>query len=180
MTADAGGRSAGLIDALYYGHLHGGARLRRIFSGDGLLQRWLDAEAALAHAQARVGLIPEEAARAIERCARADRFDQRELGDEMRAGPTPATPCAPTRASAATWTRKSWTGYSTPRTTSATPPRWSTACSQPAEPPVTARNPSSTSSTGITSPSSRSMSMRFTSWNSSQRSPTACRATMRW
>ena len=92
MTADAGGRSAGLLDALYYGHLHGGARLRSIFSGDGLLQRWLDAEAALAHAQARVGLIPEEAARGIERCARADRFDQRELGDEIARRVHPLVP----------------------------------------------------------------------------------------
>ncbi len=79
MTADAGGRSADLRDALYYGHLHGGSRLRRIFSGDGLLQRWLDAEAALAHAQARVGLIPEEAARTIVRERVRRHLDEEEL-----------------------------------------------------------------------------------------------------
>ena len=92
MTADAGDGSTDLLDALYYGHLHGGARLRRIFSGEVLLQRWLDAEAALAHAQARVGLIPQEAARMIERCARADRFDQRALGDEIARRMHPLVP----------------------------------------------------------------------------------------
>ena len=92
MTADAGDGSTDLLDALYYGHLHGGARLRKIFSGEVLLQRWLDAEAALAHAQARVGLIPQEAARMIERCARADRFDQRALGDEIARRMHPLVP----------------------------------------------------------------------------------------
>ncbi|MCY4376765.1 MAG: hypothetical protein OXC31_23675, partial [Spirochaetaceae bacterium] len=80
MTADAGDRSTDLLDALYYGHLHGGADLRRIFSGEGLLQRWLDAEAALAHAQARGGLIPGEAARTVGGGARPARFDPSELG----------------------------------------------------------------------------------------------------
>ena len=56
------------------------------------MQRWLDAEAALAHAQAQVGLIPEAAARTIERCARAERFDQSGLGDEIARRVHPLVP----------------------------------------------------------------------------------------
>ncbi|WP_328308005.1 lyase family protein [Streptomyces sp. NBC_00442] len=43
------------------------------------LQAMLDAEAALARAQAGLGTVPADAARAITRAARAERFDLREL-----------------------------------------------------------------------------------------------------
>ncbi|WP_327295502.1 3-carboxy-cis,cis-muconate cycloisomerase [Streptomyces sp. NBC_01197] len=53
--------------------------------GDGAwLQAMLDAEAALARAQARLGTLPAPAAAAITAAARADRFDLRQLAVQAR------------------------------------------------------------------------------------------------
>lgn len=56
------------------------------------LQAMLDVEAALARAEARVGLIPESAAAAIQECCRADRFDIERLGEEAAAAASPVVP----------------------------------------------------------------------------------------
>ncbi|MFJ8195237.1 3-carboxy-cis,cis-muconate cycloisomerase [Streptomyces sp. NPDC096094] len=48
------------------------------------LQAMLDAEAALARAQAALGTVPDHAARAITRAARAERFDPRALALQAR------------------------------------------------------------------------------------------------
>ena len=52
-----------------------GDESRRIWSDLGTLQTWLDVEAALAEAQAELGLIPSEAARKIRDRASAEAFD---------------------------------------------------------------------------------------------------------
>ena len=49
--------------------------MRSIFSDRGLLQGMLDVEAALARAEARVGVVPWPAAAAIASQCRADLFD---------------------------------------------------------------------------------------------------------
>jgi 3-carboxy-cis,cis-muconate cycloisomerase len=69
----AGG--AHLVDSLFFGDQFGTDELRAIFDDRGLLQSWLDAEAALARAQAAVGLIPAAAAVAISQAARAELLD---------------------------------------------------------------------------------------------------------
>ena len=51
----------------------------RIFSDSARLQRMLDFEAALAAAEARIGVIPEAAVAAIVRTCRADQFDLEDL-----------------------------------------------------------------------------------------------------
>jgi 3-carboxy-cis,cis-muconate cycloisomerase len=56
------------------------------------LQAMLDAEAALATALARVGVIPGEAAAAIKAGCRAELFDIDELGREARAAGNPVVP----------------------------------------------------------------------------------------
>jgi 3-carboxy-cis,cis-muconate cycloisomerase len=56
------------------------------------LQAMLDSEAALAHAEAEVGVVPVEAADAISQCCRAERFDPAELGRAARAGGNPVIP----------------------------------------------------------------------------------------
>ncbi len=56
------------------------------------LQAMLDSEAALAQAEAEVGVVPGEAADAISQCCRAERFDPVELGRAARAGGNPAIP----------------------------------------------------------------------------------------
>ncbi|MEW2623282.1 lyase family protein [Streptomyces sp. NPDC048106] len=57
-----------------------------------VLQALLDAEAALARAQADLGLAPRSAAEAIERAARAEEFEVRELALRARAGGNPVIP----------------------------------------------------------------------------------------
>jgi 3-carboxy-cis,cis-muconate cycloisomerase len=52
----------------------------------------LDAEAALAAAEARAGLIPRKAAATIASCCEATRFDPEELGREGRAAGNPVPP----------------------------------------------------------------------------------------
>ena len=66
--------------------------LSQVFSDEGVLQSMLDFEAALARAEARVGLIPSDAAAAITDAAVAEGFDIAELvRQSLRAG-TPAIP----------------------------------------------------------------------------------------
>ncbi len=67
------------------------------------LQAMLDAEAALARAQARIGTLPGPAAEAITRAASAERFDVREiaLGSRETANPVVGLVAALTRAVAA-------------------------------------------------------------------------------
>jgi 3-carboxy-cis,cis-muconate cycloisomerase len=66
--------------------------LAGIFSDASVLQAMLDVEAALAEACARVGLIPEAAARAIRAAARAERFDPADIARQAAAAATPAIP----------------------------------------------------------------------------------------
>ncbi len=66
--------------------------LSLIFSDGSVLQAMLDFEAALARAEARVGVIPADAARSIDEAARAEGFDTADLARQsLRAG-TPAIP----------------------------------------------------------------------------------------
>ena len=67
---------------------------REAVSGRAWLQAMLEAEAALATAEARVGLIPHEAAAAIVSCCEAARFDPEELGRRGRAAGNPVPPLA--------------------------------------------------------------------------------------
>jgi 3-carboxy-cis,cis-muconate cycloisomerase len=61
-------------------------------SGRAWVQALLDAEAALAAAEARAGLIPAEAAEAIAAACRADGFDAEALAREGRASGNPVVP----------------------------------------------------------------------------------------
>jgi 3-carboxy-cis,cis-muconate cycloisomerase len=65
---------------------------REAVSGGSWLQAMLDAEAALAAAEARAGLIPHKAAVTIASCCEATRFDPEELGREGRAAGNPVPP----------------------------------------------------------------------------------------
>lgn len=58
------------MDAPLFKGLTSTPEMREIFRADGFVQAWLDVEAALAEAQAEIGMIPEDAARAIR--AKAD------------------------------------------------------------------------------------------------------------
>src|SRR5260370_42332608 len=66
--------------------------LAQVFSDGSVLQAMIDFEAARARAEARVGLIPADAAAAITAAAVAESFDCSELARQsLRAG-TPAIP----------------------------------------------------------------------------------------
>jgi len=64
-----------LADSEMYAHLWATAELRAIYDEKARLQAWLDILAALARAQARVGIIPAESAAAITEAAQVDRLD---------------------------------------------------------------------------------------------------------
>lgn len=77
--------SAHIVDSVVFGHLWSTDELRAVFDDDGRFQSWLDILAALAEAQAEVGLVPGEAAAAIRRCARVELVDLARVAAEARA-----------------------------------------------------------------------------------------------
>ena len=68
--------------------------LAALFSDESVLQAMLEFEAALARAEARSGVIPEEAADAITAAARPANFDVPALADAAFRAGTPAIPLA--------------------------------------------------------------------------------------
>jgi 3-carboxy-cis,cis-muconate cycloisomerase len=70
---------AHLIDSAIFRDIYGTPEMREIFDDRALVQAWLDAEAALARAEAEVGLIPPEAAEEIAANCRADLIDLDQL-----------------------------------------------------------------------------------------------------
>jgi adenylosuccinate lyase len=67
-----------------YGHLWATDETRALFDDRGRTQVWLDVIAALAAAQAELGLIPEAAARDIAAHARVEELDLVAVGEETR------------------------------------------------------------------------------------------------
>jgi 3-carboxy-cis,cis-muconate cycloisomerase len=64
-----------LLDSRIYRDMFGTPEMRDIFSDSSLVQAWLDVEAALARAEAEVGIIPALAAEEITHQAKADSID---------------------------------------------------------------------------------------------------------
>jgi adenylosuccinate lyase len=75
---------ASLTDSAIYGHLWATDEARALFDDRGRTQLWLDVVAALAAAQAELGLIPDAAARDIAAHACADELDLDAVGEETR------------------------------------------------------------------------------------------------
>jgi 3-carboxy-cis,cis-muconate cycloisomerase len=71
-------------DSELYGGLYGTPAMRARFGERPFVQAMLDVEAALARAQARLGIIPEAAAAAITAAARVENLDLAELGRATR------------------------------------------------------------------------------------------------
>jgi 3-carboxy-cis,cis-muconate cycloisomerase len=68
-----------VIASTLWGNMFGTAAMRALFSDDAMVQRYLDVEAALARAQAKVGIVPPKAARAITAVAEVGRVDWERL-----------------------------------------------------------------------------------------------------
>jgi 3-carboxy-cis,cis-muconate cycloisomerase len=66
--------------------------MRRVFDDLALVQSWLDAEAALAEAEARLGVIPAPAAERIRASARAELLDLAAIRDGMAGAGHPLVP----------------------------------------------------------------------------------------
>ena len=66
---------ASAYDSFYFRDRYGSPAMRAIWDDRAMVQRWLDVEAALAAAQAELGLVPASAAREIARRARVDLID---------------------------------------------------------------------------------------------------------
>src|SRR6478752_3863390 len=73
-----------LTDSEQYSHLWGTAELATVFGERARLQSWLDVLAALATAQARMGIIPQEAAAQIAEHARAESLDLDLVAEQTR------------------------------------------------------------------------------------------------
>ena len=54
-----------MIDSAFFGDLYSTPEMREVWSDRAMVQRWLDVEAALARAEARLGIIPPAAAEEI-------------------------------------------------------------------------------------------------------------------
>lgn len=63
------------IDSLFFRDLYGTPEMRAVWDDLSLLQKWLDYEAALARAEAEIGIVPAAAAEEITRKARAELMD---------------------------------------------------------------------------------------------------------
>lgn len=73
-----------MTESVIYRHLWTAPELDRLFAEQERLQRWLDILAALARAQAGLGIIPADSARLITRYARASRLDLERVAAETR------------------------------------------------------------------------------------------------
>jgi len=83
---------AGMIDSPLFGDLYSTAEMREVWSDEATIQRWLDVEAALARAQARLGIIPTEHAEEISRKARVALIDLVELRRQLEQTRHPIVP----------------------------------------------------------------------------------------
>ena len=71
-------------DSPILGTLYGSDAMRAVFDERAYFQRMLDVEAALARVQARLGIIPADAAEAITRAARVENLVTEELAASAR------------------------------------------------------------------------------------------------
>jgi hypothetical protein len=71
-----------VFDSALFRDMFGTAEMREVFSDEALVGRYLEAEAALARAQARAGVVSQEAAQAIDAAARSLKVDYDKLRQE--------------------------------------------------------------------------------------------------
>lgn len=64
-----------VIGSKVFGEMFGSNKMRTIFSDEYMVQRYLDVEAALARAQAKMGIVPADAAEAISRNVDVNKVD---------------------------------------------------------------------------------------------------------
>src|SRR6202161_2335204 len=75
---------SGVFDSILLKHIWGTDALRAVFNDENRVQKWFDFEAALALAQAELGIIPSAAAAEIARKARVENVDLEAIAAEIR------------------------------------------------------------------------------------------------
>lgn len=71
-----------VFDSVLFRDMFGTAEMRGVFADEALVGRYIEAEVALAHAQARMGVVPKDAAQAIEAAAKSITIDFDKLRHE--------------------------------------------------------------------------------------------------
>jgi 3-carboxy-cis,cis-muconate cycloisomerase len=99
---------ASAYDSFYFRDRYGSPAMRAIWDDRAMVQRWLDVEAALAAAEAELGLVPKTAAREIVRRAKVDVIDLAAMKREFDTTWNPVMPLvnalrAVVKPSAARW-----------------------------------------------------------------------------
>ncbi len=84
--------SAYVIDSVLFRDQFSTPVMRKIFSDEMTVQKWLDFEAALAKVQAKLGIIPQDAADEIVRKAKVEFFDLDQMKREMDKTSHPIVP----------------------------------------------------------------------------------------
>jgi len=74
---------ATMIDSELFGDLFSTEEMRKIFTDENTVQKWLDVEAALARAEAKLGIIKQEYADEITRKARVELIDMKEMKRQL-------------------------------------------------------------------------------------------------
>ena len=90
-----------VFDSALFRDMFGTAEMREVFSDEALVGRYLEAEAALARAQARAGVVPQEAALKINAAARSLKVDYDKLRQETEIVGYPILPLVHQLATAA-------------------------------------------------------------------------------
>jgi 3-carboxy-cis,cis-muconate cycloisomerase len=81
-----------VIGSKIFGEMFASDEMRALFTDDYIVQRYLDVEAALARAQARLGIIPENAAKAITDAAKVENIDWKRLKERTEVVGYPILP----------------------------------------------------------------------------------------
>src|SRR6478609_1833403 len=81
---NSGGNALGstVFDSVLFRDMFGTAEMREVFTDEALVGRYIEAEVALARAQARLGVVPKQAAQAIEAAAKSISIDYEKLRRE--------------------------------------------------------------------------------------------------
>jgi 3-carboxy-cis,cis-muconate cycloisomerase len=83
------------VDAGLFSPVRAGTEVEALTSDEAFLQAMLDAESALARAQARIGLVPADAAATITAVARVSTVDLVAIARDARNGANPVVPLVP-------------------------------------------------------------------------------------
>lgn len=81
-----------VFDSAMFRDMFGTAEMRDVFSDEALVGRYLEVEAALARAQARVGVVPKDVAQAIDAASRSLKIDYDKLRQETEVVGYPILP----------------------------------------------------------------------------------------